>query len=260
MCYILETSEQLQEKLKWYEEQFRLFQHKRFGASSEKYPEQMELFNEAESILDALPQDEGELEGFDIESGDGWVLYSNKFPDGRRRGLERIRSRRNTTLGPVLSFSGQGTTVFDYDKTVIVVGEDVADTVRTALAVPVLEWQQHGGDPTLIVLGDSRPFEIVGCRDIFQPPEQTESIIQAEWLRTILRQVRPWIDVIIVLDAPEWATQVLTEACASKGLWSPWIVTSSYQDHLKANLVLEADIAGTLLDAHHQAQILRPHL
>ena len=56
------TIEQLQEKLKWYEEQLRLFQHKRFGASSEKYPEQMDLFNEAESIIDALPEDEGELE------------------------------------------------------------------------------------------------------------------------------------------------------------------------------------------------------
>ena len=54
------TVEQLQEKLNWYEEQFRLFQHRRFGASSEKHAEQMELFNEAESILDALAQDEGE--------------------------------------------------------------------------------------------------------------------------------------------------------------------------------------------------------
>jgi transposase len=56
------TIEQLPEKLNWYEEQFRLFQHRLFGASSEKHPEHMELFNEAESILDALPQDEGELE------------------------------------------------------------------------------------------------------------------------------------------------------------------------------------------------------
>ena len=55
--------EQLQEKLDWYEERFRLFQHRRFGASSEKYPDQLELFNEAESILDALPQEDiGELE------------------------------------------------------------------------------------------------------------------------------------------------------------------------------------------------------
>lgn len=56
------TVEQLQEKLSWYEEQFRLFQHRRFGASSERHPGQMELFNEAESILDALPSDTGESE------------------------------------------------------------------------------------------------------------------------------------------------------------------------------------------------------
>lgn len=42
---------ELSAKLKWYEEQYRLAQHKRFGASSEKtYPDQLELnlFNEAE--------------------------------------------------------------------------------------------------------------------------------------------------------------------------------------------------------------------
>lgn len=38
-------------KLKWFEEQFRLYQHKLFGSSSEKteIPEQLNLFNEAES-------------------------------------------------------------------------------------------------------------------------------------------------------------------------------------------------------------------
>jgi len=55
------TVGQLQEKLKGYEEQFRLLQHQRFGASSEKCPDQMELFNEAESILDSL-QDDSDLE------------------------------------------------------------------------------------------------------------------------------------------------------------------------------------------------------
>jgi len=56
------TVDQLQEKLKWYEEQFRLFQHQRFGSSSEKCPDQMELFNEAESILDSLNQNDPDLE------------------------------------------------------------------------------------------------------------------------------------------------------------------------------------------------------
>lgn len=44
---------ELTAKLQWYEEQFRLAQHKRFGTSSEKtHPDQLEmnLFNEAEVL------------------------------------------------------------------------------------------------------------------------------------------------------------------------------------------------------------------
>jgi transposase len=42
---------ELEQKLKWFEEQFRLHQHRLFGRSSEKtpIPEQINLFNEAES-------------------------------------------------------------------------------------------------------------------------------------------------------------------------------------------------------------------
>ncbi|GGJ80820.1 hypothetical protein GGR02_000883 [Anoxybacillus voinovskiensis] len=41
--------QELEEKLKWYEEHLRLLQHKRFGVSSEKtLPGQLELFNEVE--------------------------------------------------------------------------------------------------------------------------------------------------------------------------------------------------------------------
>src|SRR5690606_1959325 len=51
---------ELSTKLKWYEEQFRLAQHKRFGASSEKsHPDQLELnlFNEAELLTGSAPQE-----------------------------------------------------------------------------------------------------------------------------------------------------------------------------------------------------------
>ncbi|WP_407647979.1 transposase [Endozoicomonas gorgoniicola] len=34
----------------WYEEQFRLQQHKQFGASSERFEGQEQLFNEAEEL------------------------------------------------------------------------------------------------------------------------------------------------------------------------------------------------------------------
>ena len=56
------TVDEMTEKLKWYEEQFRLLKHHRFGASSEKRSDQMDLFNEAESILDSLGLDEEKIE------------------------------------------------------------------------------------------------------------------------------------------------------------------------------------------------------
>ena len=41
---------ELAARVKWYEEQFRLNQHRRFGRSSEQtIPEQISFFNEAES-------------------------------------------------------------------------------------------------------------------------------------------------------------------------------------------------------------------
>ena len=50
------TIEQLQSKIRWFEEQFHLAQHKQFGASSERsVSPQGELFNEAEAIAEAGP-------------------------------------------------------------------------------------------------------------------------------------------------------------------------------------------------------------
>ena len=53
---ILKQNQQIAElnaKLKWYEEQFRLSREKQFGASSEKTdPEQINLFNESEDSAD----------------------------------------------------------------------------------------------------------------------------------------------------------------------------------------------------------------
>lgn len=68
---------ELSAKLKWYEEQFRLAQQKRFGASSEKtHPDQLEmnLFNEAEVLAASAPQEP------DVET----VTYSRKKTSGNR--------------------------------------------------------------------------------------------------------------------------------------------------------------------------------
>lgn len=66
---------ELSAKLKWYEDQFRLAQHKRFGASSEKtHPDQLDLFNEAE-VLASPEATEPEVET---------VTYSRKKTAGSR--------------------------------------------------------------------------------------------------------------------------------------------------------------------------------
>lgn len=68
---------ELSAKLKWYEEQFRLAQQKRFGASSEKtHPDQIELnlFNEAEVLATPAAQQP------DLET----VTYSRRKASGSR--------------------------------------------------------------------------------------------------------------------------------------------------------------------------------
>lgn len=53
--------QQLQEKYAALLEQIRLFQHQRFGASSEKFhPDQQDLFNEAEAIAEEIPLEEAD--------------------------------------------------------------------------------------------------------------------------------------------------------------------------------------------------------
>ncbi len=58
----LENAE-LKAKLTWYEEQFRLYKHKQFGAASERHEGQGNLFNEAEAVDDeSTPDDEPETQ------------------------------------------------------------------------------------------------------------------------------------------------------------------------------------------------------
>jgi L-fucose isomerase-like protein len=52
-------NEQLEAKVRWFEEQFQLARHKQFGASSEhSIKEQRHLFNEAEALAEAGPVEE----------------------------------------------------------------------------------------------------------------------------------------------------------------------------------------------------------
>ncbi len=53
---------QLKEKLAWYEEQFRLYKHQQFSASSEHSDEQGQLFNESEELTEEPAPEEPETQ------------------------------------------------------------------------------------------------------------------------------------------------------------------------------------------------------
>ena len=134
-------------------------------------------------------RDEGSIAGFAKDLGDGWVLYSKQSSDRRRVALQRIDHRRSSKLGAVLSFEDSGATIFDYDKCVVMVGDDVSTAARGALASVVAEWQRAGGDPLLVVIGDTAPFDLAGCQGVVNvPADASDDKSLARWLLAALQQ------------------------------------------------------------------------
>lgn len=201
--------------------------------------------------------DEGDVSGFDREVGDGFVLYRRQVPDPRRVALEMIESRRNSPLGPVMTFEGTGSTLFDYDKAVFVVGESISVQARSVLAEVVAEWQQGGGDPAVLVLGDCRPFEEAGCRRLLQA--EVDGGGTPAWLRATLGDARPWTDVIIALSPPEWSIPVLADLVTDQANpWAPWVVTYGDAGSLVPDHIIDGNLNQMLRQAHKRAQMMRP--
>ena len=207
-------------------------------------------------------RDEGEIAGFDKESGEGWVLYRRQQPDSRRIALERISDRRHSKLGPVLAFPGRGMTLFDYEKTVVVVGPEASAASRSALALVIAEWQTQGGDPLLVVFGETKAFEDAGCREVLVPPqEEVGGRTFQNWLGDALLRVRPWFDVVLAINAPVWATEVLArQAARTESLWRPWIVATSDVEQLNVDFTLDGNVDEILRDAGQRAKGMRPRL
>lgn len=207
-------------------------------------------------------EDKGDIEGFDKEAGDGWALYRRQRPDGRRIALERISDRRRSALGPVLAFSGTGRTLFDYEKAVVVVGSEASESVRATLAVVIAEWQSQGGDPVLIVCGDTKAFRETGCRDVRVPlqDDADEKNLQA-WFDDALKCVRPWFDVVMAINAPAWAAEVLARQTARQtSPWHPWIIATPGTERLRVDLTLEGNSDEVLREASQRAKGRRPKL
>lgn len=207
-------------------------------------------------------RDEGEIMGFDKASGEGWTLYRRQQPDSRRVALERVSDRHHSKLGPVLAFPGRGMTLFDYEKSVVVVGSEASAAGRSTLALIIAEWQSQGGDPLLVVCGETKAFEDAGCRDVLVPPRDEIGVRAFQsWLEDALLRVRPWFDVILAINAPAWAAEVLAhQAARIESLWRPWIVATSDVELLQVDFALDEDVDGLLHEACQRAKGMRPRL
>lgn len=207
-------------------------------------------------------RDEGSIDGFIAEAGEGWVVYTKQSPDTRRLALETIQDRRHSKLGAVLSFAGSGATLFDYDKTVVVVGAEVSAAAQASLALALTEWQRSGGDPMLVVVGDTAPFDQAGFKGVLSvPADAGDDKSLAHWLHAELHRSRPWIDAVIALHAPGWASQVLADRLRRPdGPWPAWVVATSGEPHLKVDHWLEGDLEQALQHAHRRAQGTRPQI
>jgi len=205
-------------------------------------------------------RDEGEIAGFEKEAGEGWVLYRTRAAYSRRKGLERIQSWRRSRLGPVLRFAEEGATLFDFEKAVIVIGPAVAGPARSLIALTVAEWQAHGGNPAVIVCGAHVDFERAGCRDVHVLPEGALAARSAEeWLMDILARRSPWIDAVLALRAPAWATLALVRRInQQEGPWRPWIVATPDVTGPSADLTLAGDLDSVLQEALERARSARP--
>jgi len=200
--------------------------------------------------------DEGDINGFEREAGDGFVLYRKQAPDGRRLALERIESRRSSRLGPVLTFGGAGSTLFDHDKAVVLVGESISAQARSTLAEVLVEWQQAGGDPALLVFGDSKPFELAGCRVLQAFGDESTTSARA---RAVLRGARPWMDALIALDPPSWSAEAVAALVEHQtSPWAPWVVTYGDTGALPSDFIIDGDLDEALQQASARARSMRP--
>lgn len=204
-------------------------------------------------------QDAGPVEGYTTEVGEGWVLYVRDKPESRRSALERVRQDRRNA-GPILSFLETGATLFSQEQTVFVVGANIPVGARATLASIVAEWQELGGEPLLLVVGDTKPFDLAGCKRVLSAAAHGgDETALGRWFAVELQQSQPWIDAVIALEAPEWATKVLADQVQDRERpWPAWVVATAGESPLKIDQVLEGELDRVLSMAQLHAKKRRP--
>ena len=114
----------------------------------------------------------------------------------------------------------------------------------------------------LVVVGNAAPFDRAGFKGVLSVPvDAGDDKSLARWFHAELHRSRPWIDAVISLHAPGWASQVLADTLhRPDGPWPAWVVATRGGPHLKVDHWLEGDLEPALLDARRRAHGMRPQI
>ncbi len=203
-------------------------------------------------------RDEGDIPGFSREIGEGFVLYTREQPLSRRRAMEAIHFRRRPSGTRVFSFAPDAT-VYSYDKTLILIGESVEPRAREMLAQRIAPWQADGGDVVLLVEGDTRPFDVHGCKRVTGVSD-VDPAARREFLWQVLDGEQRSCDVVISLLAPEWIVEhIHIRYLTDSGAWPSrtWVVGTPATPDVPMNFELSGDIADALETAIRRSQVPR---
>ena len=199
-------------------------------------------------------RDEGDIAGFEKDSGDGWFHYRPVTPVLRPQALSRCEHLRTLLL---FMFDASGEGIFAHEKGVIIAGEDVSKDLCLTVAKAVRRWQDFGSSPLVVSLGDGSHFIEKGCVDVVSPPSPNGSgqdDIHAEALLALIRARSSWIDVLILLDAPEWVVQVLDELLWVRNrVWNTRILTTKPLDRVPTGTMVQTISHSEFLQAYESA-------
>ncbi len=191
-----------------------------------------------------------EIEGYDVTQGEGWFLRTRRAPATRRQTMAEIASRRSSVnLGPVMAFKDEGATLFEHEKTAIVVGTAVDPDSRECLARILARWEHAGGQPLVMVAGDDSAFRRHRSRRVI-PIGDTLAHKQLNGLLSPMT----WVDALVALHAPAdfvayWnrLVDVRTDP------WPPWVVATPGSGLTRVDLELEQALSLELAEAERRA-------
>ena len=151
-------------------------------------------------------KDEGNIEGFSKESGDGWVLYTRVMPFDLRRSITLTARYMNPRIERIIDIEidHEMLGIFSHERVVFVVQGDPCSSDWKSLAQQVLRMEHKGGQVTVVVSSEEHSFVEAGCNSVVFVRDMnfsTDHLALGSNLR--LRNVLQEVDVLFLVETSE---------------------------------------------------------